>query len=121
MTLDEFFAGQPLSRAIYEAVYRSLQDLGPLEPRITKTQVAFKRQRDFAWVWMPEKYLRRKAAPLVLSLAFRARDPSPRWKEIVEPRPGRYMHHLELYDPADVDDEVRAWIKKSSDLAGMVG
>lgn len=118
MTLDEFFAGQPLSRTIYEAVYRALLDLGPLEPRITKTQIAFKHTRDFAWVWMPEKHLRRKAAPLVLSLAFTTHDPSPRWKEIVEPRPGRFMHHLELNSPDNVDDEVRAWIRDAWEAAG---
>ena len=111
MTLDEFFAGQPNSREIFEAVLCVLQDLGALEPRITKSQIAFKHSRDFAWVWMPEKHLRRKAAPLVLSLAFRTRDPSPRWKQIFEPRPGRFMHHLELHAPADVDDQVRAWIR----------
>ena len=117
MTLDEFFADQPLSRQIYEAVYRALRDLGPLEPRITKSQIAFKHSRDFAWVWMPEQHLRRKAAPLVLSLAFTNRDPSPRWKEIVEPRPGRFMHHLELYSPAEVDDEVGVWMREAWDEA----
>ncbi len=111
MTLDEFFAGLPHSHEIFEAVLHVLQDLGPLEPRITKSQIAFKHHRDFAWVWMPEKQLHRKAAPLVLSLAFRTRDPSPRWKQIVEPRLGRFMHHLELYAPTDLDDEVRAWIR----------
>jgi len=87
ITFDEFFTGESHSREIFEAVVRVLQDLGLLEPRITKSQIAFTHSRDFAWVWMPEKHLRRKAAPLVLSLAFRTRNPSPRWKQIVEPRP----------------------------------
>jgi hypothetical protein len=33
-----------------------------------------------------------------------------RWKEIVEPTPGRFMHHLELHVETDIDDEVRRWL-----------
>jgi hypothetical protein len=51
-----------------------------------------------------------KTAPLVLTLSFHKRDPSPRWKEIVEPYPGRFTHHLELYATNDIDDEVRNWL-----------
>ncbi|MBI5568043.1 MAG: hypothetical protein HY870_24305 [Chloroflexi bacterium] len=59
---------------------------------------------------LPKQYLRR-AAPLVLTLGFRCRDASPRWKEIVEPRPGRFTHHLELWSLTDIDDEVREWLR----------
>jgi hypothetical protein len=117
-TVDDFFEGHDLSRAIYDAVLREVKALGPLELRVSKSQVAFRRRRDFAWVWMPEMYLRRKAAPLVLSLAFRQRDRSPRWKEVVEPKPGRFMHHLELYSPADIDEEVTAWLRDAWEEAG---
>jgi hypothetical protein len=49
--------------------------------------------------------------PLVLTLSFRSRDESLRWKEIVEPAPGRYTHHLELYSTADINEEVRGWLQ----------
>ena len=111
MTLDEFFAGQNEARPIFAAVRRAVDEIGPTDLQVTKSQISFRRRRAFAWVWMPGQYLRRQAAPLVLSLAFRRRDPSPRWKEIVEPAPGWFMHHLELYAPSDVDDEVRAWLQ----------
>jgi hypothetical protein len=45
------------------------------------------------------------------------RSDSPRWKEIVEPAPGRFTHHLELYDVADVDDEVRGWLRQAWEAA----
>jgi len=28
------------------------------------------------------------------------------------------MDHLELRDPSDIDDEVRAWLHKATSLAG---
>ncbi len=118
MNLDDFFSGQPTSRELFEGVRRAIEAIGPAEIRVTKSQVAFApqegpRRRAFAMVWMPEQYLRRKAAPLVLTLLFRSRDLSPRWKSIVEPARGRFTHHLELYSARDIDEEVRTWLQKA--------
>ncbi len=112
-TLEEFFAGQEPSKQIFEAVQQAIEAIGPAELRISKSQVSFRRRRAFAWVWMPGQYLHGKNAPLVLTLSFRQRDKSPRWKEIVEPAPGRFTHHLELYSTADVDNEVRSWLQNA--------
>jgi hypothetical protein len=56
-------------------------------------------------------YLNGKVAPLVLTFVFHTKDASPRWKEIVEPSPGNYTHHLELFSVNDIDDQVRAWLR----------
>ena len=92
--------------------------LGSLELRVTKSQVAFRRRRAFAWAWMPGKILRGRTAPLVLSVALPERDPSPRWKQVVEPAPGRFMHHLELYTTADLDEQVAVWLRRAWEAAG---
>lgn len=113
MTLDDFFAEQAESRRLFEAVQQAVETAGPVEIRVSKSQVSFRNRRTFAWVWMPGQYLRGKTAPLVLTLAFFDRDSSPRWKEVVEPRPGRFTHHLELYSADDIDDEVRGWLQKA--------
>lgn len=110
-TLADFFAGQDQSRELFEAVRQAIDAIGPYELRIGKSQVSFRRRIAFAWIWWPGQYLHRETAPLVLTLSFRFRDPSPRWKQIVEPAPGRFTHHLELYSPADIDAEVRAWLQ----------
>ena len=111
MTLDEFFAGQENSRLIFAAVSLTVEATGHAELRVGKSQVSFRRRKPFAWVWMPGRYLSGRVAPLVLTLSFRSRDGSPRWKEIIEPKPGRFAHHLELYSTADVDDQVRGWLQ----------
>jgi hypothetical protein len=111
MMLDKFFAGYEASRPVFEALRSAIEDLGPSEIRVTKSQVAFCRRKAFAWAWIPDRYLHGNHAPLVLTLSFRYRNPSPRWKEIVEPKPGRFTHHLELYSIKDIDDEVRGWLQ----------
>jgi hypothetical protein len=80
--------------------------------RISKSQIAFKRKRNFAIVWIPGKYLSNGAsAPLVLTLSFGERDPSLRWKEVVLAAKGHYTHHLELHDEGDLDAEVIEWLR----------
>lgn len=110
MTLEEFFAGRDESRQIFDVLCAAVEAAGASDLVVTKSQVAFRRSRPFAWAWVPDRYLRGGHAPLVLSLSLLQRDLSPRWKEIVEPAQGRFMHHLELHAASEVDDEVRAWL-----------
>jgi Domain of unknown function (DUF5655) len=110
MTLDEFFKGYKESRRLFDALVSVIKTIGPAEFRVTKSQIAFRRSKDFAWVWIPGKYLRGRTAPIVLTLSFSKRDTSARWKEIVEPAPGRFTHHLELYSINEIDNQVRDWL-----------
>lgn len=115
--VDAFFAGRPASRALFDAVRACADTVGPYTLRASKSQVAFRRRVGFAFVWVPGDYVR-SDVPLVLGVGLRRRDPSPRWKEVVEARPGRFTHHLELRDVAEVDAAVRAWWAEAWGLAG---
>jgi hypothetical protein len=53
-----------------------------------------------------------------LSLSLRRRDPSTRWKEIVEPAAGHFMHHLKLFSVSQLDAEVWAWLQEAYNQAG---
>jgi hypothetical protein len=37
--------------------------LGPAEMRVSKSQIAFRRRKTFAWAWVPGRYLGRGHAP----------------------------------------------------------
>lgn len=117
MTQQEFFKGHEDSERIFHVVQQAIAKIGGADLKVTKSQIAFLRGRAFAWVWRPGQYLRGERPPLVLSLALDRRDPSPRWKEVVEPRPRRYMHHLELRSPGDVDAQVRRWLHEAAECA----
>jgi hypothetical protein len=111
MTIDAFFEGQDEAKQIFDVVLAAAEGYGPVETRVSISQVALVHGKPFAWLWIPGKYLKRNLAPLVLTFSFRYRDSSKRWKQVVEPYPGRFTHHLELYSPGDVDDQVREWLR----------
>jgi len=102
---------------MFDAVHLLVGSLGPVEIRVSKSQIAFVSGRAFAWAWLPGRYLKQGDVPLVLSLALERRDASPRWKEVVEPVPGHFMHHLELRDDSQLDDQVRAWLREAREAA----
>lgn len=112
----QFFVGHPAGRAVAEAVVRAADHLGPHEVRVSRSQVAFRRRVGFAYLWRPGQYVS-SDVPAVLSVALPRRDGSPRWKEVVHPSSGVWMHHLELHSSAEVDDEVRAWLQDAYDAA----
>jgi hypothetical protein len=119
VTLEQFFAGHEESWQIFEALRRAVAATGPahLQLRVTKSQIAFRRRRPFAWASIPATCLCGDDSPLVLTVALLRRDASPRWKEVVEPAAGRFAHHVELRSDADVDDQVRAWLQEAWEAA----
>lgn len=118
MSIEAYFQGFDEARMLFNFLIPHIEATGESEMVVSKTQISFRRKRVFAWVWIPEKHLGRRMAPLVLSVSLPARDPSPRWKEIVEPYPGKFMHHLELYTPDEMDEAVRAWLRAAYEWAG---
>ena len=116
-TLDEFFAGWEDSRRLFNGVRATIESFGPVSIRIGKSQVSFRGRRAFAWAWIPDRYLHGKHAPLVLTVSLNRRDTSARWKETVEPVPGRFNHHLELRALAEIDAEVEGWLREAWEAA----
>jgi Domain of unknown function (DUF5655) len=106
-----FFSGRALAARLFASVERAVRALGPVTVRVTRSQIAFSTKRAFAWAWCPDRWLTGDLAPLVLSVDLPRRDGSPRWKEVVEVRPGRFLHHLELRRASDIDGEVKAWLR----------
>ncbi len=117
LTPEGFFAGRPIGLAIFQKVKARLIELGRLEVRVTKSQVAFRRDRGFAYLWIPDQYLRSSDAEVVLSMALDREDASSRWKEVVHPARNHWMHHLEVNDPDEIDEEVIRWLREAADRA----
>jgi hypothetical protein len=118
VTPEEFLGDLALGHAVFETVNGFLSAAGDVAIRTTKSQIAFRRRRGFAYLWLPGRYLERPQAEVVLSIALDRELRSPRFKEIAHPSPGIWQHHLEVRDIGDVDEEVRGWLRDAYDRAG---
>lgn len=116
-TPQEFFEPDGQAYVLFTLIRREVENLDGVEMRVSKSQVAFRRERNFALVWRPGQYLKGQTPPLVLTILLPWRDESPRWKEVVEPYPGRFTHHLELFAPAEIDGQVCDWLKQAWEAA----
>ena len=114
----EFFVDHPLGLAVFSRLQDITADFGGVEARVTRSQVAFRCLRGFAYLWLPGRYLARPEAEVVLSIALHHRTESSRWKQVLEPAPGRWMHHLELHALTDIDGEVQRWLQDAACDAG---
>lgn len=107
--VTEFFADERLGLQIFERIAGIVHGLGASEIHVSRSQISFRHVRVFALVWRPSMYVV-SDVPVVLSLATPTRIASQRFKQVVHPGPTTWMHHLELRDLSDIDDEVREWL-----------
>lgn len=117
MAPEAFFAGHAEALAAYRKVRGMVDALGAAEVRVSKSQVAFRRRRGFAYLWMPGMYLARPGVDVVLSIALDQALDSSRFKEVVHPSPRIWMHHLEIRTLDELDVEVFGWLRAAFDAA----
>jgi Domain of unknown function (DUF5655) len=115
---SSFFAGHPEALAAYRRVRGLIEEIGPASVRTTRSQVAFRRRRGFAYLWLPGRWLAHPTAEVVLSIALSREDASPRFKEVAHPAPRTWMHHLEIHDLTEIDAEVADWLREAYAQAG---
>ena len=116
--VDEFLAGRPVASAVHEGVITLLSGIGPFTARATRSQLAYRRRRAFAWLWLPGTWLARPADDVGLTIALGRHDPSARFKEVAHPSARHWVHHLEVRVPTDLDDAVAAWLREAYERAG---
>lgn len=110
---ETVFDGHPDALAAFRAVEVMVRSIGVAQVAVSRTQVTFRRRRGFAYVWAPGRWLRRPAAEAVLSIALGRHIESPRFKQVVQPAPSTWMHHLEIRSLDDLDEEVRSWLAEA--------
>jgi hypothetical protein len=109
------FAGRPFALSVVHRVEGIVASIGEATIRTTKRQIAFRRRRGFAYLWPP--VFGNRGVEIVLSIALGRHDASPRFKQVAHPAPPIWMHHMEIRDLAQLDDQVSAWLREAFDNA----
>jgi len=112
--IDAFFSSQEDRINLYNATEDLIKSLGPLTIDITKSQISFGTKYKFAWVWLPpDSTGKRPKNSLVLSFGLGHRVESQQIVEAVESYPGRWTHHIIIQEEADLNTNVRKWLKQA--------
>ncbi len=115
MDPEALFAGRSFALSVVERVETIIASIGESTMRTTKSQIAFRRRRGFAYLWPP--VFGNRGVEIVLSIALGRPDSSPRFKQVAHPAPHVWMHHMEIRDLAQLDDQVEAWLREAFDNA----
>ena len=115
-TGESVFDGCPAGLTLYHAVEDAVATIGKADVRVTKSQIAFRRRKGFAYVWRPRQYVKSEVVA-VLSIALPHEVTSDRIKSVAHPSNKVWMHHIELRAVTQIDDEVRAWLAEAYENA----
>jgi hypothetical protein len=108
--------GPASTYALYNLVEAHMLTYPDVTIRHTKTQTAFSRKVQFAWVTQPLHKADMGGIQFYLSLPFVLDTP-----HVVRyscPSRERYMHQFVLRSPTDFDDELKEWIALSWSIVG---
>lgn len=116
-TVEGFFEGRPEAFRCFEAIRKEIEAIGPVKLEVMKTQVSFASKRKFAWVWLPQMWIRKRPqTSITLTFCLDREVRHPKIVEAVEPGPGKWTHHVLIDGIEDLDDEVRLWLKEAYDF-----
>lgn len=116
--IPEFLLGRPRETAIYEAVLMHLQSVfSDVQVKLDRTQAAFIRQTQFAWIWLPRT--KKDAGKLMVSFALPQRHVVDRMAWVAAERPGKYVHHIAVSSPEELDEELRQWLEAAYMFCGL--
>jgi Domain of unknown function (DUF5655) len=99
----------PASQATFAKVISAVSKLGPFEVKEKKTSLHLTHGRAFAGVHP-------RANGIVLNLVFNAPLKNPRVHKSEQVSANRHHVEFKLEDPAEVDSQLVAWIKRAYSL-----
>lgn len=107
MTLDEYFSTGPAhERPVFDAVHAFVSTLGPIHVEPVSVGVFIKK----AGTWMELRPMTKWVA-MAFPLARRVTHPQMSRKPIEAG--SRFWHVVNMRDPDDLTDEVKAWLAES--------
>ena len=112
--VEAYFEGYPQQAQLFQVVRDMIQSLGPVKVEVMKSGISFATRFKFAWVWLPQRYeLQQPPGSLVLSFGLDQRIEHARIKEVANPYPQRWTHHLIINTRDDLDDTLRGWLAQA--------
>jgi hypothetical protein len=105
-TIEDYFAGKPHSREIFDAVVGRIAAQGPYEMAVA-SQVSFKVDRKFAWFWLYNVTKKDPNGVPHLMLAIDRRVEDSHVRDISQVAKSRWNHQIVV---RTLDDATSGWL-----------
>ncbi len=116
MSVPLFCLGKARETALYEQIEEALLAFGEVSVKHDRTQTAFVRKVQFAWVSLPRR--KADAGAVMLSIGLPSRVESSRMLHAAQVAPGRFMHHMIIREESELDGEALSWLEAAWALVG---
>ena len=110
-TVDQHFDSKPELREVYDGLLVLVEGFGPVEQDPKKTSIHLNRETAFAGVAV-------RKAHLVLTIKSDRPIDGPRIFKSEQTSAKRYHHEVRLAAVADLEAELKGWLKAAYDLSG---
>ena len=109
--VEDLFYGRPEALKLFNYVRQYIESLGPVKIEATKTQISFRIKKKFAWVWLPQIWIKKRSEnSITLTFAVGRHIKHEQIVEAVETSPGRWTHHVYIENEYDLTDDVHKWL-----------
>ena len=116
-TVERFFIEKPIQLELFLRINEFISSLGKVKIKATKSQILFAGKRQFAWIWMPMEWdKKRPPNSIVLSFSLGEHIKDSQIAQAVETYPGRWMHHVIIKTETDFNVTVKRWLKDAYDF-----
>ena len=108
-----------LFRSYQNFAEKLFSEVGQVQVRVQKTQIAFSNGHNFAFVsFLPvRKAKERPQHYIVVTFGLGHQVESPRIDGAVEPYPNRWTHHVLISREAEIDGELMGWMREAAEFA----
>ncbi len=114
-----FFKMKPEAKALFDVlVVEVLARFPETSIKIHPTQIALISVKPFCAVWCPQKSLPNGSqATLIISVGLDHQLHDQRIYEVNQPYPNRWMHHVLIEGPQDIDETVLDWLSQAREFS----
>ncbi|MGI6004306.1 MAG: DUF5655 domain-containing protein [Christensenellales bacterium] len=119
--LEQFFEDADYERSLFDALQERIMALDGVKMKVQKSQIAFSAGTQFAWVWFPMPWAKgRPGRPencIIVSFSTDRPFENEKIVQRVEPYSGRFMHHVVVSQPGDLDEDLWQWLEMAHRFA----
>ncbi len=117
--INAFFEKSPFAKPLFDTlVIEVLQRFPDTSIKVQKSQIALVSKKPYAAIWLPIIELKdRPPVYLIVSFGLDHELKDPRIVEVNQPYPQRYMHHVLISHPKDIDETLLNWLTLAHDFS----